>query len=160
MSGRKPFRLTGWHVLAITVGFFGLVIGVNAVFIVSAVKTFPGEVSKTPYEDGLAYDRTIDARERQAALGWTAEVEADRGPGVVLARFTDARGAPIEGLSLTGELQRPATTQGAHALAFRSVGHGVYEARAAAPGGGWDLTLTARDGKGRAFEAERRIVWP
>ena len=56
---RTAFRLTGWHVLAIVTGFFALVTAVDIGFVVMAVRTFPGEVSSTPYEDGLAYDRSL-----------------------------------------------------------------------------------------------------
>lgn len=159
MSEKTDFRLTGWHVLAITVGFFGIVIGVNSAFAFYALKTFPGEVSKTPYEDGLAYDKAIDARAKQAALGWTAEVEADKGPGHLTARFLDAKGQPIDGLTVTGEMQRPATTSGTRAIAFKALGHGLYGVDAKAPQGAWDLTVTAKNAKGDAFEAQDRIVW-
>jgi nitrogen fixation protein FixH len=160
MSATKSSQLTGWHVLAITVGFFGVVIAVNSAFAFYALSTFPGEVSKTAYEDGLAYDKTLDARARQEALGWSAEVETDKGPGLVVAKFTDAKGAGLDGLVVSGALQRPATMAGARPLAFRALGRGLYQAQIAAPGGGWDLTLNARDSQGRTFAAERRIVWP
>lgn len=156
----QGFVLTGWHVLAITVGFFGLVIAVNTAFAVYALRTFPGEVSKTPYEDGLAYDKTLAARARQAALGWTAEVQAGPGPGPVLVRFADARGEPLDGMTVSGELRRPATQAGERKLTFRGLGRGLYEARADGAGGAWDLKVEARDGQGRAFDAQHRIVWP
>jgi nitrogen fixation protein FixH len=160
ISVAKPFQLTGLHVLFMVGGFFLVVIVVDLGFVTMALKTFPGEVSATPYEDGLAYDRTLAARARQAALGWTAEVEADGAPGRVRLRLTDADAKPLDGLVVTGGLQRPATLAGAQKLTFRGLGRGLYAARAPAGGGAWDLAMTARDAQGRSFEAERRIVWP
>jgi nitrogen fixation protein FixH len=161
MSARaRGFELKGWHVLSMTLGFFALVIGVNVTFAVLAMRTFPGEVSKTAYEDGLAYDKTLAKRAEQARLGWTAEVEADQGAGRILVRFADARGAPLQSLSVVGELRRPATEAGARRIELRPLGRGLYGGEAPGAGGGWDLELTARDAQGHRFQAERRIVWP
>ena len=155
--GRKPFRLTGWHVLALVVGFFAVVIGVDTAFTVLALRSAPGEVSATPFEDGLNYNRTLESRRAQAALGWTAEAEA--APGVVRVRFTGRDGRPLEGLRVTGALTRPATAAGERRLAFRQVGPGVYEASAAGARGAWDLTLIARSAAGERLDADRRLDW-
>jgi nitrogen fixation protein FixH len=152
--------LTGRHVLMITVGFFLAVFAVDGVFVYRAIATFPGEVSATAYEDGLAYDRTLAARDRSAALGWKVEVAAGAVPGRVIARISDAAGAPLAGLTVSGDLTRPATDAGRKRLEFRPLRPGVYQAEAGIGRGGWDLTLEARDGRGRAFEARRRLVWP
>ena len=61
-------ELTGKHVLAITVGFFGVIIAVNMVLAVQAVRTFPGLEVK----NGYVASQTFDAdRRAQEALGWT-----------------------------------------------------------------------------------------
>src|SRR5690348_12142576 len=80
------FRLTGWHFLGVIVGFFALVIAVDVSFAVMAYRTHPGEVSVTPYEDGLVYDRKIAQLRAQEALGWTAAAAAEPGRVVVLVR--------------------------------------------------------------------------
>jgi nitrogen fixation protein FixH len=152
------FRLTGWHVLAITLGFFATVIGVDIVFTVLAVRTFPGEVSVTPYEDGLLYNRKLAQVAAQAQLGWRAGAAAL--PGRVVLELRDHADAPVGGLTVTGKLERPATEAGHKVLVFREVAPGVY---AAAPGelaGAWDLTAEAHDRAGHRFEAERRLTWP
>ena len=60
LTSESPgFRLNGWHVLAMFVLFFGVDIAVNTGFVIMSVKTFPGEVSVTPYEDGLLHDRAV-----------------------------------------------------------------------------------------------------
>ncbi|HQN51288.1 MAG TPA: FixH family protein, partial [Phenylobacterium sp.] len=53
------FRVTGWHVLITVTGFFLLVFAVDFYFVSLAYKTFPGQVSVTPYEDGVAYNRKL-----------------------------------------------------------------------------------------------------
>lgn len=155
---RREFRVTGRHVLVGLLGFFGLVIGVDVVFTVLAVRSDPGATSLTAYEDGLAYNATLETRAAQAALGWRATVEQGA-PGVVTVRLTDAEGAPLDGLAVKAALRRPATAAGARTLAFRPVAPGAYRAETTVEVGAWDLDLSARDPSGRSFQAERRLVW-
>lgn len=152
------FRITGRHVLAAMVGFFAVIIAVDATFTVLAVKTFPGQVSVTPYEDGLLYNRQIAQAEAQARLGWRAAAEA--GPGLVTVQFVDSDGRPVQGLTVTGRLERPATEAGKIAPKFAEVAPGRYAAPTGAIEGAWDLTAEAVDAQGRRFTAERRLTWP
>ncbi len=155
---RPGFRLTGWHVLAIVTGFFAIVIAVDTGFVVMAVKTFPGEVSSTPYEDGLAYDRSFAQLRAQEAMGWRATAGAEI--GAVSIEMRDRGGEPITGLTVTGALERPATETGRLVLAFRETRPGRYIAMPGVLSGAWDLTLHAAGRKGERFTADRRLSWP
>ncbi|MFZ0269340.1 FixH family protein [Caulobacter sp.] len=148
-------QITGKHVLIGVVLFFTLVVGVDAFFMVKAYSTFSGQVASNPYEAGLAFNRTLALREREAALGWTAEAAVPR-PGVVALRMKDKTGQPLSALSLTGTLERPATEIGRQVLAFRPTGDGWYEASAKLDGA-WDLRATARNAQDQ-FEIETRLV--
>ena len=156
--GQSGFRITGWHVLAAIVGFFAVVIAVDVTFTVLAVRTFPGEVSVTPYEDGLLYNRKLAQIAAQEALGWRAAAAAE--PGRVVLEMRDAQGRALSGLTVTGKLERPATEAGRKLLVFREVGPGLYAASPGALAGAWDLTAVATGRGGRRFEAERRLTWP
>ncbi|MBW8812947.1 MAG: FixH family protein [Caulobacterales bacterium] len=151
------FRLTGWHVLAIIVAFFLVVIAVDTSFAVIAYRTHPGEVSVTPYEDGLVYDREIRQMHAQEALGWQAAAAAE--PGRVVVQMRDRSGAPIRGLKIAGKLERPATEAGRLVAQFSEVSPGVYASRVPAAPGAWDLSAEAVDGGGRVFKLERRLTW-
>lgn len=152
------FRLTGWHVLAIVTGFFAVVTAVDIGFVVMAVKTFPGEVSSTPYEDGLAYDRSLAQLHAQEQLGWRATAQAE--PAVVSVEMRDRAGKPLAGLTLTGALERPATSVGRRVLAFHETRPGRYVAAPGDLSGAWDLTVQAAGRKGERFKADRRLSWP
>lgn len=152
------FRLNGWHVLAMVVGFFAVVIAVDVAFAVIAYRTHPGEVSVTPYEDGLIYDRKIAQLKAQEALGWQAAAEAEAGKVVVL--MVDAGQRPLTGLAVSGRLERPATEAGRIVLKFRETAPGRYEAEAKGLTGAWDLTAETRGGAPGGFELERRLTWP
>lgn len=155
---RAPFRLNGWHVLAGVTAFFAVVVAVDVSFMVMAIRTFPGQVSVTPYEDGLLYNRHIAQLEAQDRLGWRAAAGAE--PGQVAIEFRDRDGRPISGLRITGRLERPATETGRIALRFAEAGAGRYLAPAGRIDGTWDLTAEARGSQGAAFVAERRLTWP
>lgn len=152
------FRIKGWHVFAGVFAFFAVIIAIDGVFLALALRTFPGQVSVTPYEDGLLYNRHIAQMEAQDRLGWRATALAQ--PKAVVVTLQDRAGAPLQGLRITGRLERPATQAGRLSLQFREQAPGRY---AAAPGGlsgTWDLALEARDKAGAVFQAERRLTWP
>lgn len=159
LSPRNRFELRGVHVLAMTVGFFCVVVGVDVTFALSAYRTFPGEVSRTPYEDGIAFNRHLAQMQAQSKLGWTPVAEVTP-RGEVRIAVRDAAGAPLSGLSLVGRLEHPATEAGRIVLHFQPAGPGQYLARPGRLAGAWDLTLALTDAKGRRFEAERRLTWP
>jgi nitrogen fixation protein FixH len=158
-NSRSPFRLTGWHVLGALSLFFGLVAAVNGVMMARAYSTYPGEVSTTPYEDGLAYNHELAREAAQQALGWRL-APTFVAANVLQVSVVDASGSPIVGLALQGRLERPATLLGAQGLHFHPVGPGLYQAQAQRLGGAWDLALSARDGRGHEFETERRLIGP
>jgi nitrogen fixation protein FixH len=155
---RQGFTIRGWHVLAGVSAFFAVVIGVDSTFTVLALRTFPGQVSVTPYEDGLLYNRHIAQLDAQARLGWRAAAAAE--PGQVALEFRDRQGRALTGLSITGRLERPATEAGRISLHFTEAAPGRYLAPTGRIAGAWDLTADARGPNGGAFMAERRLTWP
>lgn len=156
---RPGFRLTGWHVLAIVVTFFGVVIAVDVAMAVYAYKTFPGEVSVTPYEDGVAYNKTLAQLAAQEKLGWKVGIAPEQSRALEV-EFRDRDGKPLDGLTLTGKMERPATETGRLTPKFKAIGPGYYQADLKPVSGAWDVTIHARNAKGDLFVAERRVTWP
>jgi nitrogen fixation protein FixH len=157
-SAPGSFRITGWRFLAMIVGFFLVVIGVDVSFAVVAYRTHPGEVSVTPYEDGLVYNKKLAQMQAQDALGWRAAAGPEAGKVIVV--LEDKAGRPLSGLAVTGKLERPATEAGRITPRFAETGPGRYEAAEAGLAGAWDLTAEAHDRAGHSFELERRLTWP
>jgi nitrogen fixation protein FixH len=156
-AGPHPFRIKGWHVLAGFAAFFGVVIAVDTGFIIMSIRSFPGQVSVTPYEDGLIYNRRLAGMAAQERLGWRAAAAAE--PDAVVMQFRDQAGAPLTGLAVTGKLERPATEAGRLSLRFQETSPGRYVARPGRLAGAWDLTAVATGAHGERFEAERRLAW-
>ncbi|MAC89398.1 FixH family protein [Maricaulis sp.] len=143
---RNPFNpLRGWHVLILILMFFGVTIGVNATFVTLALSSHPGEDVPRSYVQGLNYNDTLDRRNAQAALGWSARVNQVDGD-LVLA-IDDADGAAVAGLELAGQLIHPADTGADCDLAFTEARPGVY--RSTLPcgeAGDWRLRVHTVDG--------------
>ncbi len=99
-------RLTGWKVLAILVGFFGVIFSVNGYMAYSAISTFSGEVDAHPYEHGIAYNHDIANAREQASRGWKVEVSLERlasGETRILVLARDAGGVDISGADARGQ---------------------------------------------------------
>lgn len=151
----KP--ITGRHVLIMMLGFFALVIGVNAVFITQAFRTFRGEDVPRSYMQGVAYNETLAAREAQAALGWSAIADVDAGS--VRLTIVDAADTPVSGLALSGRMRHPADANRDILLDFVETGPGEYSAAHAAASGSWRLVAVA-SGEGPPFEIGHRVWLP
>lgn len=157
-GSRRPFEVRGWHVLGGVSAFFAVVIAVDVAFLVLAYRTFPGQVSVTPYEDGLLYNRRIADLEAQDRLGWRAAVATT--PREIALTLVDRGGDPLTGLKVTGGLRRPATETGAVVLAFRETEPGRYAAPINGLAGAWDLSTQVKGPAGGRLTAERRLTWP
>ena len=158
---RSP-ELRGWHVILIVVGFFGTFMTVDIAMAIKAYATFPGEVTDKPYEEGLAFNRTLSERSEERALGWKAKVDVSAinvGRSAITLTITDPQDAPVRGLSLKARLERPATETGRLFPRFTEIKPGVYQAMAPDTPGAWDLSVSGTDRDGRPFEAERRLSW-
>ena len=155
-------QLTGWHVLIIFVVFFGIMLSVNILMVVQAIRTFPGEVNSQPYEAGLAYNHTLKEQATERALGWRAKVDhiTVSSTGTVIAvQWLDAAGHPLSGAKVAGQIIRPATEKQSHDLRFVEQSAGLYEAKVTAAPGAWDLSVTATDARGEHRTAQRRVDW-
>lgn len=153
--------IRGKHVLLAMLAMFGTVIAVNAVFVYLAIGTFTGVTTANPFQEGLAYNEVLAARDAQRDLGWQSEVALTRleaGADRITLRFSDAEGQPVDGLELSGALRRPTNDGMDQALAWREAGPGSYETEVTLPArGNWDLVLAADDGRNQPFSLRARL---
>ena len=157
-NGLAGKGFTGRHVLYCMFGFFGVIIAVNMVFLTYALQTFPGESMKKSYLQGLHYNDILAERAEQATLGWRAELVEANGEGVIEVRLTDAGGAPLNGLTVNGELRRIVHARDDRALSFTAMGEGLYRAPAGAlEPGVWSLTAHAESRAGEALDFTARV---
>ncbi len=141
--------MTGRKVLAMLLGFFGLILLVNGVFIFFALSSFSGLTTENAYVKGLHFNRAVARGRAQQAAGWRVTATATQTmPGrelVLQVRVEDRNGRPLEDLKLSGQLRRPTHQGGDLALSFEATGNGGYRAFAAPKTSGqWDLRLVAQ----------------
>jgi nitrogen fixation protein FixH len=103
--------LTGRKVLFFLVVFFVVVAIVNGIMIRLALDTDTGVVSKHPYEEGLAYNKVVEAVNAQEKLGWKVTLQdvpsATPLTQEVEISVQDATGKAIIPDTITANLTRP-----------------------------------------------------
>lgn len=155
--------LSGRGVLLWVVGFFGVIIAMNAWFVTASIRTFSGEDEQKPYLQGVEYNQTLSRRAAQQMLGWRATIASARQDlhTVRVTVILDHKdGSPVTGLLLKGELRHPSDEGRDRPAKFREVSAGRYDAeiRGIAPGA-WDLM--AQTGASQPpFETVRRLWLP
>ena len=142
-------EITGRHVLLGFVGAFGVIIAVNIVLAVNAVRTFPGLEVKNSYVASQEFD---ELRAAQEALGW--DVAARIESGELILTFADADGPvqPVIEKTIFGHATSVRDDQSPDwvfdGTAFRAP---VYS-----DPGNWNLRIEARAEDGTLFR--QRIV--
>ena len=103
--------IKGHHVLLGLVGFFGVMLIVNAIFVYFALATFSGGDTTNPYRKGLEYNETLAAAERLAARGWQGEFGYDDRNGRLTLSVRDRESAPVSGLIIEALISRAVTAK-------------------------------------------------
>ncbi len=143
-------EITGWHVLAVFGLAFGVIISVNVILAVNAVKTFPGLEVKNSYVASQTFD---DERDAQVALGWDVSASLE-GNDLALRIVQD--GAPIAPIIEEATFGRATNVQQDQTPEFRFV-DGALRAEVEGGSGNWNLRLRARAPDGTLFQ-QRVIV--
>ena len=135
-----PF--TGRKVLAMFVGAFAVIIGVNLLMAYSAISTFPGMDVKNSYVASQSFDAE---RAAQLALGWTVSVTYE--PGELIVEVVDKSGRPADVALLNAIVGRPTHVRDDQTPQFQQRG-GKFRAPLTLAPGKWNLRLkaTALDG--------------
>ncbi|MEO6300600.1 MAG: FixH family protein [Paracoccaceae bacterium] len=142
---RRP--LTGLHVLAIFMVFFGVIIAVNVGLAWKAISTFPG----LEVENGYVASQTFDVEmAAQKALGWVLVPKYDVGTDRLTLAFTDATGKPVTVAALSVLVGR--TTEAVDDVTPVFVlTDGVYAAPAKLAKGKWMMAIEAHAADGTLF---------
>ncbi|TIX51987.1 FixH family protein [Alteraurantiacibacter aquimixticola] len=129
-------RFTGWHMAAMMVAFFGVVIAVNVTMARIAIGSFGGVVVENSYVASQEFNGWLKQAEEQSKLGWDVSTTRDE-MGLV---HVDVTGAP-DALAVTANARHPLGSQPDRPLTFARVSEGHYVATEPLPGGRWILRL-------------------
>jgi nitrogen fixation protein FixH len=136
-------RFTGWHMLAMMVGFFGVVIAVNLTMARIAIGSFGGVVVENSYVASQEFNGWLDAAEAQEALGWDV-VTTWREDGRLALQVS---GAP-DALTANANARHPLGQLPSRELNFEQAPSGEYVSTEKLPQGRWTLRLTLSSGSG------------
>ncbi|MCK6450355.1 MAG: FixH family protein [Alphaproteobacteria bacterium] len=156
---RPSDRLIPW---LFVLGFL-VVFAVNAVMVTIALGSFSGLVTDRAYDRGRAYNRTLEARAAQEALGWQVRlgvVPAEPGIVRLTVEAADRGGAPLSGATVTATLVRPIEPGHDRAVDLTERGAGRYGATLPVDlAGQWEARITVARGQDR-YQAARRVIVP
>ena len=142
MSEAKTKPFTGYHMAAILIGFFGIVIAVNIYMAKVAVGTFGGTVVDNSYVASQNYNTWLNAAEQQERLGWQVVARLDEDRHIVLSVRNN--GGALEGVGATGDALHPLGRAEDQPLTFVAVGDGLLRSKEALPQGRWNVQLSLR----------------
>jgi nitrogen fixation protein FixH len=137
-------KFTGWHMTAILVAFFGVVMAVNFTMARMAISSFGGTVVDNSYVASQKYNRWLNAAAQQDKLGWevSASVDAERHVRI------DARsnGVMLEQVTAVGDALHPLGRAADVPLVFAATPQGYLLSTKPLPAGRWNLRLSLRRG--------------
>lgn len=142
----RPF--TGWHITAILVGFFVIVMAVNFTMARLALSSFGGKVVENSYVASQHYNELLARAEAQDRLGWQPSVWLDgtRHVRVTLAH-EDAK-LPIA--SAKAMIHHPLGRLPSQALVMVGDGQGGMISTRMLPQGRWRIELAVTHGRDEA----------
>jgi nitrogen fixation protein FixH len=145
-SGRE---IKGWHVLAVFIGAFGVIIAVNLTLAFQAVRTFPGLEVGNSYVASQSFDAD---RAAQLNLGWDVSAQLD---GQTLSLFILEDGKPIAATVESATFGRATNVQFDEEPQFEFDGQAM-RAQVAGGTGNWNLRVRVRADDGTLFQ--QRII--
>jgi nitrogen fixation protein FixH len=145
------WTLTGKHVLAMLLVFFGIIMTVSIVFTTLAVQSFRGEDIKQSYRQGIEYNKTLADRAAQSDLGWRAAVNVtgDIKDRRLIVKVTGTDDQGLSNFTITGRLRHPADQTLDRPLDFTVGPDGLARADISGLYGQWTVQAQATNGDGQ-----------
>jgi len=135
-------KFTGWHMFAILLAFFGVVVSVNMVMATAAMRTFSGTVVDNSYVASQHFNTWLADARAQERLGWTTHLGIDESRHVTVA-LSD-RGAPLAGAEIEAVARHPLGRAPDVPLHFQAGRAGAYVSQGALPAGRWLVQIEVR----------------
>ncbi len=154
-GNRGEKRFTGWHMLAVLVGGFSVVIAANVTLAVFATRSWTGLVVPSSYVASQQYNRLLAQAKEQAARGWRGEVL--HGAGELRFELTDRDGKALPTFEVAALVGRPSHEGEDRYLELNEIGPGVYRAGVDLDQGIWNVDVLAKGPAGATFREVYRL---
>lgn len=146
---------TGFHMLAIMIAFFGVIIAVNVTMAVTASTSWTGLVVKNTYVASQEFNRKAQEGRAQAALGWTAKLTI--GDGAVRFALTDADGVTKAMQGGIATFRRPVNDVEDTVVTLAAEPDGSLKGPVALAEGAWIVEVQAEAGLAHPYRETRRL---
>jgi len=124
-------------------GFFVLMTGVDAVFIVLSSSSYPGTVTANPYQKGMGYNKVLQQARQQDDLGWKIHSKVINGAANKISyelTIKDKNNVPINDADITLQVVRPLDEKLDFSVQMQAIKNGLYKAAIVLPKSGqWEL---------------------
>lgn len=137
-------KFTGWHMFAILIAFFGVVVSVNMVMATAAIRTFGGTVVDNSYVASQHFNAWLAEARAQERLGWTTRLGVDNRRHVTMA--LGDRGIPLRGAEIEAVARHPLGRAPDVLLRFEARADGGYVSQETLPAGRWLVHVEVRRG--------------
>lgn len=149
-------EFTGWHMLAIMVAFFSVIISVNLTMAFFARSSWTGFVVENRYVASREFNGKMAESRTQAALGWTSDLTI--AGGKLSYRLTDSVGNVVAAKRATASLRRPASVAEDRDVALTPQPDGSLSAAVNLRDGVWLIEIEAEAGLPQPYRHTRRLV--
>lgn len=154
-TASRQREFTGWHMLAIMVAFFSLIIVVNLTMAFFARSSWTGFVVENTYVASQQFNEKAAEGRAQAALGWTSELVIAN--GTVSYRLKDKAGNVVTAKRATISFRRPAYASEDQEVVLTGRADGAMAAPVAVRDGQWIVEVHAEVGLEHPYRDTRRL---
>lgn len=153
-DGGREF--TGWHMLAIMVAFFSVIIAVNLTMAFFARSSWTGMVAENTYIGSRQFSEKAAEGRAQAALGWKTELAIVGGR--VSYRLNDGLGNVVAARQATAKFRRPAHVSEDRQVALTPQPDGTLTASIELGDGLWIVEIETEAGLDYPYRDARRLT--
>lgn len=151
---RRTGEFTGWHMLALMLLFFGVIVTVNITMAVMAGRTWTGLVVKNSYVESQKFNGYLAAARAQDVKGWRTRLTYNN--STVILDIQDRDGKPVRLEDPSLYYGRPAFEQADQTTPLVASGNGRYTAEVTLQPGPWALRVTATS-DGQPYRRDSRL---
>lgn len=156
MSTKQAERVfTGWHMLAVMVAFFGVIIAVNVFMAVMASRSWTGFVVENSHIAGAEFNAKVAEARAQKALGWNPSLVIKDGRASVLMR--DRNGAQVKLNAVTLSFERPVDDREDRTFTLVRGEAESFQGQTPVADGAWFVSLEADAGLEHSFKHKWRV---
>ncbi|MBF0193218.1 MAG: FixH family protein [Magnetococcales bacterium] len=143
--------------------FFLVVFSADAIMITMGLNSWPGLVNKNPYQNGINYNKVIQAQNKQDKLGWSIKLNSESlvagQEGKISVSITGKENIAVQKAQVEGILFRPVGEGIDIAFLLKEEKPGLYSAMITPPKeGNWDVKIRAIKSASADFRYVERIT--